>query len=78
MLFNLHYFPGTVPKNEECPEIIRGVVSASTGLSPLDLTLDGTTHTLELPVGVYNYRISGQPTNCSLKVEIKGVGYSII
>jgi hypothetical protein len=82
MLFNLHYafnyFPGTVPKNEECPEVIRGVVSASSGLSPLDLTLDGTTHTLELPVGVYNYRIKGRNTNCSLKVEIKGAGYSII
>ena len=57
---------------EVCPEVIRGVISASTGLSALDLRLQGTTHTLELPVGVYNYRINGKTTNCSLKVEIKG------
>ena len=81
MLFNLHYefynLPGTISKNEECPEVIRGVASASTGFSALDLTLDGTTHTLELPVGVYNYRIKGRNTNCSLEVEIKGRECSI-
>ena len=63
---------GTKYGLEECPEVIRGVVSASTGLSALDLSLDGITHTLELPVGVYKYRINGKNTNCSLKVEIKG------
>jgi hypothetical protein len=68
---------GTKYGLEECPEVIRGVVSASTGLSALDLTLDGTTHTLELPVGVYKYRINGKNTNCSLKVEIKGTDWDI-
>jgi hypothetical protein len=65
-------YSGTISENGECQEVVRGIVSSSTGLSTLDVTLDDTTHTLELPVGVYNYRVNGRNTNCSFKVEIKG------
>ena len=60
------------PDIPSCPDVIRGITSPSTGLSSVDLSLDGTTHRLELPLGTYNYFVFGKTKNCTLKVEIKG------
>lgn len=65
---------GTTSEIGKCPDVLRGVVSSTTGLSAVDINLDGTVKRIELPVGVYNYHTYGN-TNCSLKIEIKGTDH---
>lgn len=72
-LFLVNYFQiATNSGPEDCPGIVRKIVSPVSGLSSLDVTLDGATYRLELPVGAYSYHTMGNYENCSSTIEIKG------
>ena len=72
----MHQFSGTKPETEKFPDVMREVVSSFTGLSVVDLPLDGARQRLKLPIGVYNYHVYGDTTNCSLRIEIEGTDHN--
>ena len=70
-LFNC--LTGTSKLDMTCPDTIREVVSPATGLADVDLTIEGITHRMKLPVGSYQYEIVGGDNPCNVIVEIKGM-----
>ena len=58
----------TVSSRAECPPDIIGVVSPGSRVATLRVSLGDVIHTLNLPIGSYDYN----GNNCFLKVEIKG------